>query len=27
VCGDNPYAEVWQPLHETCQRFAAKAGD
>jgi hypothetical protein len=23
VCKDNPYATVWQPAGETCERFAA----
>ena len=21
VCDDNPYAEIWQPMVETCQQF------
>ena len=24
VCNNNPYADVWQPAEETCDRFAAK---
>jgi hypothetical protein len=25
VCGENPYADVWQPLEETCQELIALA--
>ena len=24
VCTNNPYADVWQPAEETCDRFAAE---
>jgi thioredoxin-like negative regulator of GroEL len=27
VCSDNPYAAVWQPADDTCQRFAAQTGN
>jgi len=27
VCSDNPYAPVWQPAEETCERFAAEDGN
>ncbi len=27
VCTDNPYAAVWQPTAETCERFAAAGGN
>ena len=27
VCNDNPYADIWQPLEETCEGFFATASD
>jgi len=27
VCNNNPYADVWQPAEETCDRFVAQGGN